>query len=89
MGVGLERDEAIADHIREMFESRGRRMADNNLRQADVPVGASIIPQRRGTAPGLICPVDDKVDLRGSGGAARDEGDARAGDRSRSAHSLR
>ena len=61
MGVGLERDEAIADHIREMFESRGRRMADNNLRQADVPVGASIIPQRRGTAPGLICPVDDKV----------------------------
>ncbi len=61
MGVGLERDEAIADHIREMFESRGRRMADNNLRQADVPVGASIIPQRRGTAPGLICPVGDKV----------------------------
>ena len=41
MGVELERDAAIADHIREMFESRGRRMADNNLRQADVPVGAS------------------------------------------------
>ncbi len=61
MGVELERNAAIADHIREMFESRGRRMADNNLRQADVPVGASIIPQRRGTAPGLICPVGDKV----------------------------
>src|SRR3954453_21028137 len=57
MGATLERDETICDVIREMFASRGRRMADNNLRQADVPVGASIIPQTRGTAPGLICPV--------------------------------
>jgi nicotinamide-nucleotide amidase len=42
-------------------------MADNNLLQADVPEGATIIEQRRGTAPGLICPVtstdgsDEKV----------------------------
>jgi nicotinamide-nucleotide amidase len=57
MGVELVRDDGIADAIREMFASRGRPMADNNLRQADVPVGASIIEQRRGTAPGLICPV--------------------------------
>ena len=28
-------------------------MAENNLRQALVPVGAAIIPQTRGTAPGL------------------------------------
>ena len=40
-----------------MFASRGRRMADNNLRQAMVPVGATVIPQTRGTAPGLICPL--------------------------------
>jgi nicotinamide-nucleotide amidase len=32
-------------------------MAANNLRQAMVPVGAEVIPQTRGTAPGLICPV--------------------------------
>ena len=31
-------------------------MSENNLRQAMVPVGATVIPQRRGTAPGLICP---------------------------------
>jgi nicotinamide-nucleotide amidase len=36
-------------------------MSDNNLLQADVPRGASIIPQTRGTAPGLICPVGQKV----------------------------
>jgi nicotinamide-nucleotide amidase len=57
MGVDLEPHDDIADVIREMFASRGRRMPDNNLRQALVPAGATIIPQTRGTAPGLICPV--------------------------------
>lgn len=57
MGVALEHDDAVADVIRELFAARGRRMAENNLRQAQVPVGATIIPQTRGTAPGLICPV--------------------------------
>ena len=57
MGTELQPDEQVADVIREMFASRGRRMAENNLRQALVPVGASIIAQTRGTAPGLICPV--------------------------------
>ena len=61
MGVALERDEAVADVIRHLFASRGRAMPDNNLRQADVPAGASVIEQRTGTAPGLICPVGDKV----------------------------
>jgi len=38
-------------------------MAANNLRQAMVPVGATVIAQTRGTAPGLICPVSiDGVD---------------------------
>ena len=36
-------------------------MPDNNLRQAQVPDGAVVIPQTRGTAPGLVCPVGDKV----------------------------
>ncbi len=63
MGVDLVLDDAVADVIREMFAARGRRMSENNLRQAMVPVGATIIPQTRGTAPGLICPVTvDGVD---------------------------
>lgn len=61
MGVALVQDDDVADVILEMFASRGRRMPANNLRQAQVPVGATIIPQTRGTAPGLICPVGDKV----------------------------
>jgi nicotinamide-nucleotide amidase len=61
MGVELERHAEIGDRIREMFESRGRTMPENNLRQADVPKGASTIPQQPGTAPGLICSVGEKV----------------------------
>jgi len=61
MGVGLVPDPEVADRIRELFASRGRPMPDNNLRQALVPVGAGVIPQTRGTAPGLICPVGSKV----------------------------
>ncbi len=61
MGAELVIDDEVAERIRHMFASRGRRMPENNLRQAMVPVGATVIPQTRGTAPGLICPVGDKV----------------------------
>jgi competence/damage-inducible protein CinA-like protein len=61
MNVPLDRDEAIVETIRAMFGSRGRSMPDNNLLQADVPRGATIITQTRGTAPGLICQVGLKV----------------------------
>ncbi len=61
MGVEQVRDEAIVARITELFASRGRYMAANNLQQADVPVGARTIAQQPGTAPGLICPVGDKV----------------------------
>ena len=61
MGQGMTRDETIAAEIQRRFEARGRRMAPNNLRQADVPNGATTIPQMPGTAPGLVCPVGDKV----------------------------
>jgi nicotinamide-nucleotide amidase len=61
MGVPLRRDPEVEDRIRAMFGSRGRDMPANNLRQADVPEGASLIAQQPGTAPGLVCPVGDKV----------------------------
>ena len=61
MGVGMERREDIGEKIRHMFESRGRKMPENNLRQADVPQGASVIAQMPGTAPGLLCPIGEQV----------------------------
>lgn len=61
MGVELRRDPAVAAVIEDMFARRQRKMSANNLRQALVPVGATVIPQTRGTAPGLMCPVGNKV----------------------------
>lgn len=61
MGVELIHNNDVAAVIAEMFARRQRHMAPNNLRQALVPAGARIIEQTRGTAPGLICPVGDKV----------------------------
>ena len=61
MGVELEFNDEVGMAISEMFASRNRRMPEINMRQAMVPKGANIIEQRRGTAPGLICPVGKKV----------------------------
>jgi nicotinamide-nucleotide amidase len=61
MGVPLEHNEQIAELIAELFAKRNRYMAPNNLQQAQVPRGATIIEQTRGTAPGLMCPVGEKV----------------------------
>ena len=59
MGVPLERHDDLVDHIASLFGGRGREMAANNLRQADVPVGGDVIPNPIGTAPGLQCEVAD------------------------------
>ncbi|HWE56105.1 MAG TPA: competence/damage-inducible protein A [Acidimicrobiales bacterium] len=60
LGVPLEVDDEVAARISEMFSARGRAMAANNLRQAEVPRGATVIPQLRGTAPGLIGRLGDR-----------------------------
>lgn len=60
LGVPLDLDEEVAARIEEMFSARGRNMPVNNMRQAEVPRGATVIPQVRGTAPGLICRLGDR-----------------------------
>jgi nicotinamide-nucleotide amidase len=57
MGVELERRDELIEHIRAIFGGRGRPFPENNLRQADVPVGGGVIPNPIGTAPGLQCEV--------------------------------
>ena len=52
-GAPLERDERLASSIEAIFTKLGRRMPSDNLRQADVPRGATPIPPE-GTAPGLM-----------------------------------
>lgn len=53
-GRALVRDPAILAALEERFARLGRgAMPDANRRQADVPHGATVLPNRWGTAPGL------------------------------------
>ncbi|HUP08006.1 MAG TPA: competence/damage-inducible protein A [Caldimonas sp.] len=52
-GRKLILDQEVADRIRKMFEAMGRVMPENNLKQAQFPQGAVIIPNALGTAPGF------------------------------------
>ena len=53
LGRKLQRNEDIVRHIQERFRRFGRAMPDINIRQAMVPEGATVLPNPRGTAPGL------------------------------------
>ncbi|MFZ4585603.1 MAG: competence/damage-inducible protein A [Acidimicrobiia bacterium] len=61
MGVQLVRRNELVAHIETIFQSRGRAMPDNNLRQADVPAGAHPIANPFGTAPGILAEHNGKV----------------------------
>jgi nicotinamide-nucleotide amidase len=50
--IPLRRDAAIVEQLRERFARRKFAFTDNNLKQADVIEGATVLPNRNGTAPG-------------------------------------
>lgn len=56
LGIELIEDEAALRSLEAYFEYRGRHMAPENRRQAQVPVGADVLPNPNGTAPGLYIP---------------------------------
>jgi nicotinamide-nucleotide amidase len=54
-GVPLEIDEEVLATVEERFRRFGyERMPASNKSQAEVPRGARVIPNRHGTAPGLV-----------------------------------
>lgn len=53
LGVALVRDEASEHAIARRFAAIGRVMSPSNVKQADFPVGATILPNPVGTAPGF------------------------------------
>lgn len=55
-GVELMEDEWALRTLRAFFESRGIEMVEANRKQAMVPVGAEVLPNPNGTAPGLYLP---------------------------------
>jgi nicotinamide-nucleotide amidase len=52
LGLELHRDPAIITSLEQRFAARGWKMAANNLKQADVITGATVLPNANGSAPG-------------------------------------
>ena len=61
MGVALERHPEIGERIRARFAARGRRMPENNLRQATFPSGPRSSRRCREPPRASICPVGAQV----------------------------
>lgn len=56
MGVEMIEDEAALRSIESLFALRGRPMSAVNRKQANCPVGADVLPNPNGTAPGIYVP---------------------------------
>ena len=53
LGRGLRLDEGVLANLERRFREFGREMPAANRKQAEVIEGAKLIPNRRGTAPGM------------------------------------
>ena len=58
LGLSLEFRQEIWNDLVERWARMGRRIGDRNRGQAEVPAGATILPNRWGTAPGLWIPSE-------------------------------
>lgn len=58
-GRALERHEDVVAWLRGWFAERGRPMPEANERQACFPAGATVLPNRCGTAPGFLLQLGD------------------------------
>ena len=61
LGQKLVRDQGIVQHIADRFARLGRKMTDNNLKQADRFERGEVLPNANGTAPGLWVEQDGKI----------------------------
>ena len=52
LGLHLKRDPEIVQAIERRFTEHGWKMSPNNVKQADVISGATVLPNANGTAPG-------------------------------------
>jgi len=58
LGLGLKRDHEIVTAMYKRFAERRLQMPENNARQADILLGAVVLPNSRGTAPGQWLETD-------------------------------
>ncbi len=61
LGIPMVLDEKSLAGIREIFHRRGMPMPESNSKQAYFPLGATILPNTRGTAPGVFIEKGNKI----------------------------
>jgi len=60
LGVKTVMDEEALSRMEAFFKKRGRKMTENNKKQALVPEGAEVLQNDNGTAPGICLEKDGK-----------------------------
>lgn len=60
IGQPLELDPAVLQHIRNLFQRRGREMPERNVVQAEFPRGSRVMENPHGTAPGIHVELDQE-----------------------------
>ncbi len=60
LGRPLQRHARIVEELRERFAARGWKMPENNARQGDVIDDATVLENKRGSAPGQFLHIDDQ-----------------------------
>lgn len=61
LGRKLIRNDSILQEIEARFRRSGRNMPEVNIRQAMIPEGATILPNPKGTAPGLWMEISGHI----------------------------
>ena len=61
LGLPMERNEEAWAHVQEFFRKRGRPLSSQQEKQAMLPRGARMIPNPRGSAPGVIIEHNGKT----------------------------
>lgn len=61
MGRGMYMDDEVMEQLRGFFEKRGRKMTENNIKQAYLPDGCTPFYNASGTAPGFALSADGKT----------------------------
>ena len=64
LGLGLHRDSSIVEALERRFAARGYKFTPNNLKQADVITGATVLPNANGTAPGQWIDVNNGAEAK-------------------------
>lgn len=61
LGTPLVEDAAVLQHLEQWYRARNREMPSGARGQAMRPQGATVLPNRHGTAPGLLIPIPDRL----------------------------